>query len=130
MPYNLYEYVNSSGKNLFKDWREGLDKPQQIKFAVKVNLLRTWPVGTELPPGLITGTSNGHILKMRVHGQVQLRPRLCKGPIDHGREFSFLVGAVEKNFKTVPHDVDSVASTRRQEIIEDQHLRRCAYVAS
>jgi hypothetical protein len=51
-----------------------------------------------------------------------LRPMLCRGPIDMDREFTFLLGAIEKGGVL---DVDAMeAEARRQEILADPENRR------
>jgi len=125
--YNLYEYVNYAGKSTFSLWANALAIAQRAKLQVKLNLLRT--VGPDLPPTLLAGTSSGHIKKLKVKGNVQLRPRLCIGPIDQGREFSLLLGVTEVNMKSVPPDADEIAVQRRLDIIADKEQRRCLYVS-
>jgi hypothetical protein len=122
----LFEYVDAGGKPIFRSWRGGLDTLQRAKLDSKINILRT--SGADLATGLLAGTSSGHIKKLKVQGNVKLRPRLCEGPIHHGTEFSLLVGAVEKDMKTIPANADELSTSRRSEIIQSPTLRRCPYV--
>lgn len=122
--YNLFEYVDTHGSKVFSEWRDGLQKAQQAQLDNKVNMLRT--SGANLGPRLLANT-RGHIRKLRVNGNVQLRPRLCPGPINNDTEFSFLLGAVERDMKDIPPKADDLAESRRNEIIADSK-RRTVYV--
>jgi hypothetical protein len=70
-----------------------------------------------LPPQLLAGTRSGHIKKFKIKGDIQLRPHLCIGPINNEEEYTFLVGAVEKNWKLIPEDVLIQAQTCRTTLI-------------
>ena len=51
-----------------------------------------------------------------------LRPMLCKGPVEMEEEFTFLLGAIEKNF-ILDEDAED-AEDRRQIILQDSSRRR------
>ena len=122
MTYGLFEYVDAKGAGAITAWRGGLQKAQQAHLDNKLNLLKR--SGTDLSPKLVGGTKFGHIKKLKVKSNVQLRPRFCAGPIDHGSEYTFLVGAVERDWKTEPADADDAAHVRRLEILADNRKRR------
>lgn len=125
MPYTLYEYVDRAGALTFSVWRNGLDSQQRARLDSKANMLRT--AGPHVSSGLLAGTSLGHIRKLKVQGNVKLRPRLCEGPVAYGSEFTMLVGATEINFKTVPSNADQLAADRRIEVRADPEARRQHY---
>jgi hypothetical protein len=124
--YNLFEFVNAAGKFPFRAWRQDLDKTQAARLQVKLDLLRT--SGPDLSPGLLAGTSSGQIKKLRVQGNVKLRPRLCYGPILNDLEFSLLLGVFERDDKSVPANADDIAVDLRLQIIADPQNRRQPYV--
>jgi hypothetical protein len=121
---DLFEYMDARGRKVFTEWRQGLQRAQQAQLDNKLNLLKVG--GLDLSPKLVAGTRFGHIKKLKVKSNVQLRPRLCPGPINYAVEFTLLIGAVEKDFKTDPADADQLASDRRDEIISNQD-RRSSY---
>jgi hypothetical protein len=64
--------------------------------------------------------------KMKIHGEVALRPILTLGPIDAKHEVTFLLIAKEINGK-LPPDVKSVGLQRLQEVENDPKRRRQRY---
>jgi hypothetical protein len=126
--YNLFEYVSSAGRGEMTEWKKELDTVQRAKLQSKLNILKTYGPGT--PTGLLAGTSSGsgHIQKLKVKGNVQLRPRLCAGPIDQNAEYSLLVAVYERDMKDYPRDANEIADARRLEIIANHLGRRRPYV--
>lgn len=93
MPFLIYDYVNHYGQNEFKDWASRLEKPQRGKLNERIDKLALY--GDALYPEMLTGTNVAGIQKLRVRGKVQLRPLLCKGPINVEHEYTMLMGAKE-----------------------------------
>src|SRR3990172_4661777 len=124
MSYTLYDYVDIHGDNAIKEWTLALQPPDRTKFNVKLNMLRT--AGSDLPPKLLSDTRSPHIKKLRFfgQGQKQLRPMLCKGPVNSNIEFTLLLGAEEKGSKLNPIDADHRAEILRQQIIANPNARR------
>ena len=93
-----------------------LGKGDRAKLDQKIDMLAQ--AGPNLPPGLLSGVPKyGHIRKLRVRGSVQLRPLLCFGPFDMNEEFTFLLGAVERDWKLRPHNAIERANENREELI-------------
>jgi hypothetical protein len=112
--YKLYDYVNEKGVNEFREWTKTLQKNDLAKLNAKLDMLRREP---ELPPNLLAGPIDGlPIYKIRVNGQVALRPMLCKGPVNNEKEFTLLFGAKEQNRVLVPSDAVIQAAARRVEV--------------
>jgi hypothetical protein len=65
------------------------------------------------------------IYKLKVKGNVQLRPLLCKGPINNDEEFTLLIGAKEVQGELQPDGVEYKAIERREGVIADPENRRC-----
>jgi hypothetical protein len=131
--YRIYEYVaqgedkTAIGKWLIEKDIQDRDRGQLMQ---KMDMLAMH--GPELPPGLLAGPiaskkfpkrlKPSHIYKLIVHGQIMLRPMLCRGPVDMDGEFTFLIGAVEVGGVL---DVDAMeAEILRQEVIADPENRR------
>lgn len=122
--WKIYDYLDNRGVNDFASWSRTLETRDRAKLSQKLRMLEK--VGSGLPPGLLAGPIKGyaHIYKMRINGQVALRPLLCKGPIHNDEEFTLLKGASEKDRKLVPLGAPDIAVTRREEILKDSK-RRC-----
>ena len=122
--FTLYDYLNENGNNEFKEWTKKLQKIERAKLNVRLDMLSSQ--GSGLFPEILTGTPTAGILKLRVRGKVQLRPMLCKGPINNEHEFTLLIGATERDFKFVPRKADEKANDRKKIIIETPN-RRCSH---
>lgn len=122
MLFNIYDYVNPQGENEFKIWTEEQQKAQRAKLNQKIDMLEQH--GDELPPNLLTDSGTPGIKKLRIKGNVQLRPLLCKGPVDVHSEYTLLMGAMEKGDKWVPKAAPDIANDRKQAVIADPNNRR------
>ena len=118
----IFDYVNAKGENVIKIWSEGLEKDQRAKLNQKLDMLEIH--GHELPPGLLSDCGTPGIKKLKIKGNVQLRPLLCEGPVDTQSEYTMLIGAIEKAWKWVPRGAPDTANSRKQEIIVDPKNRR------
>lgn len=121
MSYRLYDYVDKNGKNEFKAWTQSLQKTDRAKLNAKLDMLSK--VGLELLPQVLTGTPTPSILKLRVQGNIQLRPMLCKGPVVADKEFTLLLGAKEVQSNLVPKNADKLADLNKFEIKSDPARR-------
>ena len=124
MIFTLFDYTSENGKNDIKEWTTGLQKVERAKLNAKLDMLEKY--GHELFPQILTDTPSPGIQKLRVKGKVQLRPMLCKGPVDNEKEYTLLIGATERDSKFVPDKADQIANQRKQIIIEN-HSRRCLH---
>lgn len=120
MPWKLYDYVDEHGINHFKKWSEGLEKAQLGKLNQKLDMLER--NGPSLQPTLLSDTGYPPIKKIKVKGNVHLRPMVCEGPISNN-EYTLLVGAKEVGGKLQPETVVAIALSRRQEIINHPNRR-------
>lgn len=121
--FALLDYLDEKGNNDFKNWTEKLQKVERAKLNAKLDMLKL--LGTELFPHVLTDTPTAGIQKLRVKGNVQLRPMLCRGPINHDTEFTLLIGAKERGGCLVPKDVDKEADKRKKIVIENPNRRCC-----
>lgn len=124
MPFDLYDYVDAHGSNAFADWTRDLQKVPRAKLNAKIDMLALH--GEELVPHVLTDTPVPGIRKLRVKGNVQLRPLLCRGPINGEVEYTFLMGATERDSQLVPDDAPETADARRATVANDVR-RRCTH---
>ena len=76
-----------------------------------------------MAPQLLTGTKSRNIKKLQIKGRLQLRPLLCRGPINMEQEYTFLLGAIERNYKYEPRDAIKKAETNRTNLLTDNSRR-------
>lgn len=125
----VYEWVDHRGNGVVTDW--SLQQQQRAKLDQKLHLLVGAEVNpttrqADLPPQLLVGP-NFHgepfVYKMKVHGNVQLRPMLCLGPLDED-SWTILCAATERDRRLLPLDAAKIAEARRQTILSDATRRR------
>lgn len=120
----LYDFLLGGG-GAIATWRDGLQKRQRVALEEKLDRLEQ--LDHENARGfLIHGTHVRSIFKLKVRGNVQLRPMLCYGPNDVEEEVTLLHPAVEKDGKYQPPDAAEVAGQRRLALMQ-QTARRIRY---
>lgn len=121
--FPIYDYVDAHGRNEFKDWSSKLQKPERAKLNESIDKLMLY--GEGLYPQLPTDSEVPGILKLRITAaKVQLRPLLCRGPVNPGREFTFLLGAKEKDSKWSPKNAPATAEQNKLRITANSDTRR------
>jgi hypothetical protein len=63
------------------------------------------------------------IFKLKVQGQVKLRPMICEGPGKGEAAFTFLLGAKEISWKYDPPDAPNTAEELRNDLIAHPNRR-------
>jgi len=124
MKYALFNYTDENNNNVIKKWAAELQKADRAKLNAKLDMLSLH--GCKLFPHVLTDTPTAGIQKLRVKGGVQLRPMLCKGPINHEKEFTLLIGAKEIGSCFDPKKADQTANQRKQTIMNKPN-RRCPH---
>ena len=123
MAFDLYDFIDNRGENVLSGWVQGVGLTGRDRGALnqKIDMLQMH--GSDLPPKLLAGPINKqrHVYKLIIHADKMLRPMLCKGPFDMGAEFTFLLGAIERNFKL---DHDPSEATANREILLSERKRR------
>jgi hypothetical protein len=119
----IYDHVGRDGVNAIAEWTRGLQAVQRKLLRAKLDMLSQ--AGPDLPTQLLAGTGIAHIYKLRVKGNVQLRPMLCRGPVENDAEFTVLCGAIEVGDALQPANAAERAATIREEILADPNNRRC-----
>jgi hypothetical protein len=120
--WDIYDYLDHRGKNVIAEWMDGLQKKDRARLQAKIDLVHI--NGPDLPTGLLSDTSSRNIKKIRVNGDVALRPMLCRGPLNMDREYTLLCGAIEKDRELVPKNAVEMAEGRREEVIAEPAKRR------
>lgn len=125
----IYEWIDGAGRGVITDWE--LQVAQQAKLDEKLQMLRRAEVDrvgrVTLPQSLLVGPNvygQKWIYKLRVQGNVALRPMLALGPLDRETEWTILARAVERDRRTEPANAAELAETRRQEIQTNPTRRR------
>ena len=122
MPFILYDFVNEAHVNEFKKWTQDLEKNPRAKLNEKIDKLFLY--GDGLHPHVLTDTDVPGIQKLRVQGNVKLRPLLCKGPVQVHAEYTFLMGAKEIGSKWVPANAPKKANDKKQAVRANPKTRR------
>lgn len=120
----LYDYVSPSGVNEIEKWMASLQSRQLAKLEEQLDKLES--LGVSELPNFPIPIERG-IYKLKVHGNVQLRPHLCRGPVDNDAEFTLLVGAREVGGRLDPRNVLDTAVARKLEVAGDPTHRRIAH---
>jgi hypothetical protein len=125
LPWRIYCFLSERGSNLIREWLDGekVTSSQRAAFQSKIDLFER--SGPDLTPGFITSTPiAADIYKMKIRGQVQLRPMACRGPIDMDREYTILLGWIERNNDRVPNEIKVKAQQNRAIVVSDPSRRR------
>lgn len=116
--YQLFDYLDSRGRNVIHAWALDLEEEQRARLDLKIDILQR---AGEDTPKLLTPTSGRprqrHIWEIPIKGSVALRPMLCLGPFAKG-EYTFLFGAVERDRIYVPLDAPRRAEANRLDLIK------------
>lgn len=122
MSFKLFDFLNDNGENEFKEWSSNLQKDQKGKLNNRLDHLSLH--GDTLMPQMLAGTDIAGILKLKIKGNVQLRPMLTKGPIDIMNEYTLLLGAKEVGDKLQPKDAPEIANRNKAKVKRDPNNRR------
>lgn len=124
----LYDYVDARGRNIIREWTDGLQARDRAKLRNKLKMLEK-VADPALLPQLLAGPriqGEPEIYKLQVGrsgSENALRPMLCRGPFDKNEELTLLVGATERDGK-LPKGVAKVAEQNRRDILADPNRRR------
>lgn len=114
----VWHYVNEKGVDVISKWASDVPKRQLIKLQQKIDALIKH--GSELSPQLLSDSKQPGIKKIKVQGNLKLRPLLCKIPTNEGEveEWILLVGAYEIDWGIVPDGAYIEAAIRKQEVLD------------
>lgn len=124
----LWDFLSSRAENVILRWvkDEKLTVGDRAKLNQKLDRLSQVPFELATKTKLLAGPIYKHIYKLVIHGDVMLRPMLCRGPIDDLGEYTLLLGAIEIGWK-LPAGSKEKAENNRETVIGDPS-RRCPHV--
>jgi hypothetical protein len=122
--YTLYDFLDHRLKNVILQWVKDDKITMRDRAALnqKIRRLAQMDYQLAIQTRLLAGPIFKHVYKLVIHGDVMLRPMLCRGPIDNEREYTLLLGAVETGGK-LPEGSKQKAESHREVILND-HTRR------
>jgi hypothetical protein len=128
---DVYEVLDDDGRWLVTGWPK-LQQSQRAKLESKLDMLRRAEVDPKtrqanLPQDLLAGPNvygQPWIYKLKVKGNVALRPMICLGPTDHEKEWTVLARATEKDMQLIPADAADTAELRRGEVKANRRKRQ------
>jgi hypothetical protein len=111
-------------ENLILRWvrDERLTTRDRAMLNQKLDRLRQLDYDLAIGTKLLAGPIYKHIYKLIIHGDVMLRPLLCRGPIDSEAEYTLLLGAIEKGGK-LPKGAPQQAEENRLVVLSDPSRR-------
>jgi hypothetical protein len=122
--YRLYEFLTDRGRPIVHEWVKRERLTTRDRAALNVRFKRIRQVDFALANGtLISGPIHKGVYKCVIHGDVMLRPMLCRGPQKVEEEYTLLLGAIERGGK-LPKGSKEEAESNRQELIRFQTKRR------
>ncbi len=121
IPFELVYGPEDHRQGLLADWPLE-DRERRALTIMLVLLFRTdW---RQAVGSMIFKEEEEGIYYAKATGNVQLRPRLCRGPQRPNDTVTFLVRAEERDRKTIPADAMKRAARLMQALKEDPTLRR------
>jgi len=116
--WTIFDYLAENGQNEIRAWIDSLPKKAQVKIDTILRHLEATPVWS--PQYISDREDCDGIYELRiVSGGVQYRPLGYFGP--QRREFTLLMGAIEKGGRLEPRDFCDVAQRRREIVNGDRN---------
>jgi hypothetical protein len=122
--YRLYDFLTSRGRNAILEWvrDERLTTRDRAMLNQKLTRLSQMDYDLAVSTKLLSGPIFKSIYKLTIHGDVMLRPMLCRGPIENEEEYTLLLGAIERG-GNLPKGAKEEADERRSIVIDDPTRR-------
>jgi hypothetical protein len=123
--YALFDFSTPRQESIISNWAnaEKLSKKDRAKLNQRLDRLKQIDFELAIGSRLLNGPVKKEIYKLIAHGQVMMRPMLCRGPFDKDKEYTLLLGAIERNFKLEPSTCLSDATTNRDILVKDKSRR-------
>jgi hypothetical protein len=118
---SIYDYLHPLDGNLMRTWSKGLQKQERARLNSKIDALAMH--GADLIPGILSPTGVANIFKLKVKGQVQLRPMVCEGPGHAETAFTLLLGAREISWEYEPKNAPALAASNRSDLLAHPERR-------
>lgn len=125
----LWDFVSQRGENLIRRWagkEARLSNVARAKLNVKLDLLERIGFDAALNAAWLAGPidKKKKIYKLRIYGNVMVRPLLCQGPVDGNLECTLLLGAIEKGDRLQPEGAAMRAAENREVVKQKPRTRR------
>ena len=118
--WTFFDFLDMNDKSVIAKWMESLPVGAQAKIDAR--LLQMRGIEIWLPKWTKFLVGHDKIIELRIpYNKVQYRPLGCYGPGQ--KEFTLLVGAIEKGWK-IPKPVMKLADIHRKLIYEDRRYIR------
>jgi len=130
LPLKLWDFLTDRGRNVILEWvkDDKISVRDRARLNQKLERLCQMDFDAAIHTKLLAGpiAKTKHVYKLRIHGDVMLRPLLCRGPINNTAEYTLLAGAVEIGDK-LPDAAVNAAAENRNTVIGNPE-RRCSHV--
>jgi hypothetical protein len=123
MPQSLWDFLDNRGRNVILQWARIQTTRDRGMLNQRFDRLVQIDFGLAITSKLLAGPIYKHIYKMQIHGDVQLRPLLCRGPINNDAEYTLLLGATERDRKLTPRAKEQ-AELNRAQVLASPSTRR------
>jgi len=126
--YELFDFRSARGENMILRWVKDEKLTTRACATLNQKLDRLQQMDYELAKNthLLAGPIYKNVYKLVIHADgVMLRPMLCRGPLDNEKEYTLLLGAIEKGGK-LPAGAKEKAEENRETVIGDLS-RRCTH---
>jgi hypothetical protein len=123
--YALFDFCTPRQESVISHWvhAERLSKKDRAKLDQKLHRLSQIDFQLAIGTKMLNGPLKKDIYKLIVHGQVMMRPMLCRGPLNMNTEYTLLVGAIERDRKLEPSTCVTDATTNRNILLKDASRR-------
>ena len=119
--WTFKNYVSERGENDIRRWLDSLPKSVRFKIDTRIRYLQN--VRQLKYPYVEKWTGEEDLYEVRVvFSGVQYRSLGCYGP--ERRDFTLLIGAVEKSGKLNPREAVTIAKHRMKEVGDEKHVCR------
>jgi hypothetical protein len=111
---------------VIEEWAGPLSRRDRAALIQRLIQLMQMDRQVALDVHLIAGPlrGGGNLYKLKAKGDCQLRPHLCTGPKNHADEYTLLCGAVEKDGKLEPRNVQDRAVHNRGQLTPERNYDR------
>ena len=127
MTKGLWDFLDIRGDNVVETWGTAQTKRDRGMLNQRFDRLVQVDFSLAIGSKLLAGPIYRDVYKMQIHGDVQMRPMLCKGPLKNDDEYTLLLGAVERNWKLVPASAKTDAEYNRGLVLASPLTRRKAH---
>jgi len=120
----FWEWVDNRNRGVMSEALADLEKAQRIKVEERLDRIEELKTLSHESIKPWADNFSGPLKKIKIHGNVQVRPILVVGPIDKESEITFLLVAFEKDRKLIPANAAEIAEERLDQILKDPRRRR------